>query len=188
MTPPNVPIQRSYRRHQQPGWPGTKAKPNTPCEFILAKIGVPSAGTNANVKPKPGDGLVYDATNNDFRLPADTEAGKVAVIGMIVVDAGTVQGSLSSIPSGANSDTEVTYSDGDHVKVGIMGTFFAIAGEAMEFGDLVAYDTGERKWMKIAPAAAAAADDYPRNPALCVSPQAVAADGLVEIRFSGPTR
>ena len=142
-----APIQRAYRRHQQPGWPGSIAKPGTPSEFVLAKIGVPTNGT----APKPGDGLAYSATNDDWRLPADTQAGRVSVMGMIIYDAGTIQGSLASPATGANSDTEVTYADGDHVKVGIMGTFYAIANEAMEFGDAVAFDSGEQEVGEVHP-------------------------------------
>ncbi len=83
-----APIQTSYRRHQQPGWPGSKAKPGAPMEFVTGPVGVPSNGT----KPKPGYGVYHDTTNKDFRVATSPDQSLI-VAGIVVYDAGTVQDS-----------------------------------------------------------------------------------------------
>ena len=146
----SAPIQSSYGRHQQAGWPGSKAKPGAPMEFVTGPVGVPTNGT----KPKPGYGVYYNKTNKDFRVPTSLDQS-LLVEGIVIYDAGTVQGSQSTPSTGANSDTLVAYEHGRVVKIGIFGTFFAVAGEALEFGDLVVFDHGtDKDWIKHARAIA----------------------------------
>ena len=140
-----APIQSSYGRHQQPGWPGSKAKPGAPMEFVTGPVGVPTNGT----KPKPGYGVYYNKTNKDFRVPT-TRDQALLVEGIVIYDAGTVQGSKSTPSTDVNSDTLVEYEHGRVVKIGIFGTFFAVAGGALEFGDLVVFDHGvDKDWIKL---------------------------------------
>ena len=211
-----IPIQTIYRRYQQEGWPGQFSKPSTPTECVLGPLHVPAGGSN----PRPGYGVLYDAAEDAFRLPANA-AERTLVMGMIIFESGTV-GSVASSRIGANSDVFVEYEDGDYVKIAILGTAYAIAGEGLEFGDAVVFDESEGKWNILASVATpivteitdvspdpdvahvdggviAAGDlvqvdtvqsvaSLSRNPAIVVSPKAISADGLVEIRFSGPTR
>lgn len=200
-----APIQRQYRRYEQEGWPGALARPNEPHAFHFGLIDVPTGATRT---PRPGDPVYWDATAERYAIPT-TAVQVEAVCGILVFDSGTVQGTLDSVPSNANSDAFVEYKDNDSVKVGVMGTFYAIAGEALNYDVLVEWDIANYKWDVRATAQAAAHTaltgntvaninagltqviglvntafgDLRRKPIVNVSRQQVAADGLCELQI-----
>lgn len=136
-------IQRDYQRYQGRGLLGQCARPNVPHAYHTGKIHVPAGGT----APKPGFGVWYDQSENAYRLPT-TDAQERQVIGILSYEQGINVRQSSYI---GNTNQVLQYSDDDVVKVAVMGAFFAKAGEAMEYGDLVYFDrtAAELDWKKI---------------------------------------
>jgi len=159
-----TPIQRTFRRYEQAGWPGQLARPYAPYAYDSGVIGVPTGG----VSPMPSYPVVWHAATNRFRLPT-TDAENVSVCGILSYESGTVGSTVS--PTIENSPLGIVYSDGNIVKVGVLGTFYGIAAEAMEYGDLVEWEwrtsnptvtDGEQKWKKRAvPTVGAASPTLP---------------------------
>ncbi len=182
-------IQQRYRAHQQEGWPGALARPNEPHIYHTGTLHVPSAGR----KPRPGDAIVYDAAEDAFKLPT-TDAEDAKVCGILSYDQGVVQKSLDAVPSGVNSEAYVEYADEDIVKVGVMGTFFVIAGVALEYGQLVEWQRDDYQWDVLADLTAAGNSQANINavlaamrrcPIACVSRAPVPTGELAEIRING---
>lgn len=136
-------IQSAYRKHEQAGWPGGLVRPNEPHAFHRGKVYVPSNGR----KPQPGDPVYYDAARNAYALPTNA-ATSAQVIGIVSYDPGVVQADAGSTPSGANSDLRVEFADGAIVKVLVLGTVYAVAGEALEYGDLAEWNRTDHDWDK----------------------------------------
>ena len=97
------------------------------------------------------------------------------------------------MPAGSNSDTFVEYKDGALLKIGVMGTFFVLAGGALEYGERVRWDRAAFKWVT-RPALATDAttiagfredvmEALDELPIICVSRSPVAADALAEVRI-----
>lgn len=138
-------IQRTYRYDQQEGWPGMLARPYAPYAYDTGQIQVAMGAINI----RPGEPVVYDATANRYRLPTSTEGTEM--VGIVSYDSGTVA-TTGTFPATANSNALVEYTNDSRVKVGIMGTFYVIAGEALEYGQLVQWDasstnTTYRQWI-----------------------------------------
>ena len=176
-----APIQAGYRTHQQPGWVGDLAKPTAPWEFIMGEIHATGTDTVA-----AGTAVAYDDTENAFVAVADSDAGGLTTIGIVSFDSGSVASTKSAPGTAENSDAFVAYGDGDYAKIGIMGTFWAVAGGALEFGDAVRYDSSEVGWVAQAAPVAADIHDTARNACVCVS-HGVADGELFQVRLSGPT-
>lgn len=200
-----APIQRIYRTYEQEGWPGALARPNEPHAFHFGLINVPTGATR---KPRPGDPVYWDATEKRYAIPT-TAAQLNAVCGILVFDSGTVQGTLDTIPSNVNSDAFIEYADNAQVKVGVMGTYYALAGEALTYDQLVAWDTTDYKWdvrdaadvaghtaltdnafanintalTEVVTNVNAALGNLRRQPIVNVSRQDVAADGICELQI-----
>lgn len=188
-------IQQRFRAHQQEGWPGQLARPNEPHFFHTGTLYVPANGRN----PRPGDAVLYDASQDSFKLPT-TAAESAQICGIISYDQGTVQKSLASAPTGVNSEGYVEYKDDDIIKVGVMGTFYVIAGSAMEYGQLVQWDRADWLWDPHTRATLALTGNTAANindgvnaliaalmtcPVICVSREPVKANELAEIRING---
>ena len=172
-----TPIQTQFRVHQQPGWPGSLARPNSPYAYDIGSVNVPSAATR---NPQPGDAVYWNATANAFELAVSSTQIR-DTLGIIVYDAGTVQSTLASAPSNANSDAFIQYADGDIIKVGIMGTFYVIAGGALEYGDQVDFDSTDGQWDARTKATTIAT--LALQPIVCVSRSPIVASALAEIRI-----
>jgi len=154
-------IQSVYELYQTKGLPGQCSRPNSPHFYQTAKLG-------GSVKGRPGYGVHWDAADNNFQFPASA-ADELAVIGVASYDKGAIQKSLSSIPTGANSDQYIEYEANDVIRLGIMGFYWAVAGEAMEYGDLLYWDRTDLEWKKrgsiagTAPDVATATDGAPTD-------------------------
>lgn len=188
-------VQQRFRAHQQEGWPGQLARPNEPHFYHTGTLHVPANGRN----PRPGDALVYDASEDSFKLPSSA-AEDAQVCGILAYDQGTVQKSLASAPAGVNSEAYVEYADEAVVKVGVMGTFFVMAGAAMEYGQLVEWQRDDYLWEPHTRATLALTGNTAGNintgvnnliaalmtcPVICVSRAPVTANQLAEIRING---
>jgi len=125
-------IQRTFRRYEQAGWPGGIARPHAPYALDSGQIHIPSSGTD----PAPGYAVYWNATENQFALPT-SDAQQQLVCGILAYDGGTVGVTRTRTE---NSPLGVQYEDNDTVKVGVFGTYWGIAAEAMEYGDLVEWE------------------------------------------------
>ena len=172
-------VQKTYRRHQRAGFYGDVARPMPPCVFDLGQV---------SEAVKPGDGVLYDASDDKWRLPT-TDAERLEVAGIVSFDSAVTPNSEGAIEFAANSV----------VKVGVVGHFFAKAGEALAYGDLVVYDEGDGDWIKYSRTVedysgtvdASGISDYVREAINTLPKTTVIATtkadsgGLVELRFSG---
>ena len=188
-------FQINYDIYQQAGWPGQQARPGEPYAYDTGVLHVPAAATR---NPRPGDAVYWDETENAYAIPT-TAAEVSSVVGLISYDASTLQSSLSAVPSGANSDAFIEYKDGAVVKVAVMGTFYAQAGSAMEYGEMIDWDTADFLWdprtqageigsgvstvTALRTAVNSLISGLARLPIVCVSPEPVAANGVAEVRL-----
>ena len=135
-----TPVQSNYERYAQLGYPGDLARPEEPHAFHEGVFHVSSGST----RPRPGYAVYYNESENAFSLPGAAHLNLVC--GVASFDPGLVAG-RGSIPSGANSDSFIEFSDGDPAKVGVFGSFWGIAGEDMEYGDRLTFGTSpSSKW------------------------------------------
>ena len=185
-------VQVQYDINPQIGYPGGLAEPERPYAFTNGIINVPSAATR---KPRPGDGVFYDQSENRWAVPtSDAEARLVR--GILSYRLDTVQSVLSATPAGANSNSYIEYDDNDPVRIGIFGTFFIVAGEALEYDDRLIWDRTDGKWNVVASPVVAGADlnavigsvntalqSLGRVPIECVSPAEVADNGIALARI-----
>ncbi len=148
-------LQRQYDVRQRRGLLGQCARPNVPNVYHPGKIHVPANGT----PPKPGMGVWYDEAQDAYRLPTN-DVEQRQVIGMLSYEQGvnTRQSSYTG-----NTNQVLQYADGDVVKVAVLGAFFACAGEALKYGDLVYFDrnAAELDWKVVNSLTQAAAPATP---------------------------
>lgn len=198
-------FQSAYGRYPGKGYPGTVALPNIPHIIHPGKLHVPTGATR---KPRPGDALYYDATQNEWAIP--TNAAELRqVTGVLHYDPGTIAMRGSSAPSGSNSPSFVEYSDEAPIWVGLLGAFYVIAGEGLEIEDHMIWDVASYKWDKRPDYAATAVANLANNqvatintaknaivaaiqhaveyisvkPFICMSEAPVAADGLAIVKI-----
>ena len=171
-------IQDVYALYQGRGYPGQLARPNAPYAFQQGTAGVVT-GTSL----RSGYGVKYDQTNNDFRLPT-SDADALEVIGIASYDMGAIQSSLTATPDGENSDQVIEIRDNRPIRVGLEGWFWAIAGGALEFGDILRYDPDDENWRKIT--TPTAISGLPRLVASCAE-FSVPSGELFQMRLSGVT-
>ena len=176
-------IQGRYDRHQPPGFHGMIARANEACAIDTGQAQVPSAGANRGIRP--GDVVYYDSGNNGFALPTNA-AQLLLPAGIVLHDQGVVASNLTSVPSGANSDTFIQYDDGDFIKVASMGVVWAIVGSNVEYDDLVNWNLADGNLQLIGDPTAFA--NVPRRLFQVVSPTAVTSGGLAQIRITPRVR
>ena len=190
-------VQSVYNTYPDLGYPGDIARPSEPHAFDTGLAQVPSNGR----KPRPGDAVYYDRSANGFAVPT-SDPQRAAVVGIVSFDPGVVQSTAASTPSGSNTDKFIEYDDGDELKVVVFGVVWVEAGSAMEYGQLVQQDTyssPDYLWdpyttdLTIEAATSVAdlrtevvalADSFRSKTFTCVSPAAVAANGLAQVRIS----
>ena len=160
-------VQSSYSIYPERGFPGSLARPSEPHALDGGGAYVPAAATR---KPRPGDAVYYDTTNNGFAIPT-TAAQLLLVSGILSYRADTVQTTASI----------VEFSNGDEVEVAIFGTFWVVAGSAMEYGQIIGWDLTDFAWDPDARVTTVAT--IVPNPIVCVSRTAVAAAGIAEARI-----
>ena len=125
-------FQLNYQIYQQGLWPGMIAAPKAPYHIIQGRAQVPSSGR----KPRPGDSLYYDTTNEGWAFPTSA-AQRILVRGICVYDAATVPDTLASVPSNANSDKFIQYDDGMILKVCLHGIVAVTAGAGIDPFEIV---------------------------------------------------
>jgi uncharacterized protein (UPF0264 family) len=96
-----------------------------------------------------------------------------STVGIVLYDEGTV----------ASATGTVTYADGDRIRIGVYGSFYAQSSEALEYGDILVWDTTNNDgWVKHT--VVADFSNSIKNPGYCAE-VAVADANLFIIRFFG---
>ena len=123
-------IQANYSQYPDHGYPGLCALPDQP---TIIERGILS-GTAS-----PGDALWFDptGTNGAWKKVTASEVDEPTAI--LSYDQSAVQ----------NSSDQVSFSDGDEIKVGIMGAFWATAGGPIKYGMRVKFDLTDSRWVAI---------------------------------------
>lgn len=134
-------IQVNYQIYQQRFFVGQMPYAKAPYHIIKGPAQVPANGR----KPRPGDTVYWDATNDGFAAVASA-ANQADARGIVVYDAAEVQSMLSSVPSGANSDLFIEYDDGDTMKICLFGHVAVVAGAAVEREAGIVQDTTDRQY------------------------------------------
>ena len=169
-------IQLSSGTYPSRGMPGELARPGEPYAMDFLPAQVPVSGR----KPRPGDGVYWDATNNGAAV-ASTAAQGLLVVGIVHFDLSKVQSKLSAVPSGSDSAQFIEYDDGVFMPVITIGAVYVRAGSACEYGDLMRFQEDDYKWDADNPSSFA---ELFKRSIECIS--VVGADaGLIEVRING---
>ena len=124
-------VQSSYQTYPDVGFPGQIAQGSGPYFIEEGPLYVPSGGR----KPRPGDALCWDSTQNAFKIPTDNaESGRV--LGILSYRVDTV----------ANAASILEYEDGDSIQICVFGTLFVKAGGAVEYGDRIEWNRSDYDW------------------------------------------
>ena len=123
-------VQQNYEQYPEHGYPGLVARPEEPCTVELGILGTSSISRAA----APGAGLFWDRANEVWRIPQSGAEDR------------TVTGLLSYDQSKVQKDEVVEIAVGDEIQVGIMGVFWATAGEALKRGDRVIFNASAGNW------------------------------------------
>ena len=168
-------IQTNYSINPGIGTPGVLVRPTSPHAMDSGQIRVPTSGRN----PQPGDAIYYDRTNNRFALPIDDATNRL-VCGILGYRFDTIQ----------EDDQTIQFDNDDFVQIFTMGTVWVRAGDAVEWGDLLRWQTDDYKWNAHTRATLSTSDTYTdaavnaviadlgRYPIVCVSPEPVADEGI----------
>ena len=127
------PIQGTHRYYHRRGFYGDLARQHEVPIYDSLK----SVDSNTIY---PGEGVIYDIGEDGVRVPSGTRESR-GVIGIVSYD----QNRLPENATGTNQ--KIGYDTGDIVKVGIRGTFWAKAGEDVEYGMQLGYDTTNDEWV-----------------------------------------
>ena len=169
-------IQLSSNTYPNRGFPGELSRPGEPYAIDFLPAQVPASGR----KPRPGDGVYWNATANGA-ASASSAAQELLVLGIVHYDLSKVQDKLSAVPSGSDSAQYIEYEDGEFMPVIIHGSVYVRAGGACEYGNLMRFQEDDYKWDADNPSSYA---ETFRRSIECIS--LVGADeGLIEVRLSG---
>lgn len=121
-------LQRTYDINPDLGFPGALARPSEPHSTGSGIIAVGGTG-HSSVTPRPGDAIYYDRASGAFRLP-NTDANFQDTCAILGYRADQV----------ADADSRVSFVDGDEIQFFTLGTVWVLAGQAMQYGDLLHWD------------------------------------------------
>jgi len=162
-------LQTSYAKRLQKGLPGMLARPNAPHDYDLAQI---------NEEMEPGMGAYYSASDDKWVLP--TSSTRELVTHIVSYDPTSFNSDISAPTT--NNLTEVVFDADAIVKMGAFGSFFAVAGEALENADQVVYNETTEKWIKYDPVSG---DQRVKSFEVYMDPGKTAVeDDIIEIRVS----
>ena len=124
--------QNSYEDKPGRGYAGQIAKPNAPYD---ASAGWAQVGSGER-KPRPGDAVIWDATNNRFKCPANTDDGRRDTVGIVVF-------STTAIARGADTQV-VEYNHGNAMTVLRYGYIYVRVNSttAIEYGTRMKWNQG----------------------------------------------
>ena len=140
-----MPIQTQFEINPQVGYVGALARDTEPFAIDQLVAQVPASGRN----PRPGDAVYWDSTNDGAAVPTSANLNET-VFGIVTYFPGVVANVLSSTPSGANSASFIEYEDGASMPVIVMGTVWLLAGGALEYGNILRWNTSNFDWETVA--------------------------------------
>ena len=168
-------LQQDYSYHQQIGQVGGLARPSAPWDMDRGAAGV---------ELLPGDGVYYDAGNDNWIKPV-SDATRKLVTHIVSFNANSFNFDITSPTT--NNASKVVFAIGAIVPLASFGSFFVMAGETVEVGDAAVYNESTGKWIKYSPASATANDLRKVPFQFYVDPGATVADGeLVEVKIPTP--
>lgn len=163
-----APIQTNFNKYQQAGFVGTISRP-------MENVIWDDKG-KAAVELTPGDGVLFDRTNKNWKLPT-TDAEELQVTRIVGMDVATVQ---STVSGGDNSDQGVVFAAGTMVRLLAKGVMWVqLTNAAVVKGDQLQYDRATGFWKRYNPSAGTIADFRTK---LFIAESDGAANGLVECR------
>ena len=86
--------------------------------------------------PRPGDALYYDTTEDQWAIPTSRRRSRCSRAGILSYRADTVQ----------NASSILEFADEAEIEVATMGVWWAVAGSAMEYDAIVAWDRADFQW------------------------------------------
>ena len=152
------PVQLNYAINPERGFVGAPARDNEPLIIDQVPAQVPSSGR----KPRPGDQVYWDATNNGAAAVTSADQQELA-LGIVTYFPGVIAKRLASVPSGANSDTYIEYEDGALMPVVRVGSIWLLAGSALEYGDTIVQHASDRDWVKAGSTSQGGVEGQPSN-------------------------
>lgn len=168
-------IQQDYTYHQQIGQVGGCARPSAPWDLDRGAAGV---------ELLPGDGVYYDAPNDNWIKPVDAATRK-RVTHIVSFNANSFNFDIAS--PATNNVSKVVFAIDEIVPLAAFGSFFVMAGETVEVGDPAIYNEATGKWIKYVPASGTANDLRKVPFQFYVDPKATVADGeIVEVKIPSP--
>ena len=144
------------------GYPGSISRPGSP---NAQDLGVVSEVV------EPGWGVIYDSGTNKYRLPTNA-ADRLNVTAVVMSDAG-------SPPSADGTKVEIPADS--VVRLGVAGSYWLCAGEALETNDLVVFNQTNKNWGKLASPTTVAGTQK----ASMYAVSSAASGELVEVKLSG---
>ena len=129
-------VQTTYDINPGPGFAGGLAEPSAPHFIDSGVLHVPAGVTRF---PTAGDAVYWDTTENAFAVPTSA-AQSILATGILTYRQDTVQ-----TQAGATE-----FVDGAEIEVGIFGSFWVIAGGAVEWGNQLQWDRTDYKWDALA--------------------------------------
>ena len=172
-------VQTTTNTYPGVGLPGEISRPNEPIRIERLPVYVPASGR----KPRPGDAVYWNGTNDAVAAPTSA-AQQLLAIGIVHFEQNRVQGKLTAVPSGADTDTFIQYEDGELAPIVMMGTVYVRAGGACEFHDLMRWQHGDHKWNADSPAHPPTLAELYQRPIECVS-RSGADEDLIEVNVGG---
>ena len=172
-------VQTTTNTYPGRGLPGEISRAHEDTAIDRLPVHVPASGR----KPRPGDGVYWDATENAVATVV-TAANKPNVIGIVHYEQNRVQDTLASVPSGADTATFIEYEDGEFAPIIRVGTVFVRAGGNCEYSNLMEPQNDDYKWDAANPTAYAS---LKKASVECVAVSGANND-LIEVRINGRVR
>ena len=164
-------LQKDYAKHLQRGQVGSNARPSAPWDVDRGIAGV---------ELKPGEGVYYDPTGNNWIKPVSAETRKL-VTHIVSFNSNSFNTDIGS-PS-TNNISEIIFAIGAVMPLAVLGSFFVLAGETVETGDAAIFNETTGKWIKYSPIGSSA-DLRKKAFEFYLDPGATAGDGeIVEVRI-----
>ena len=127
-------IQTETTINPEIGDVGNIAEPNAPTLIDSGVIHVPTSAR----KPRPGDPLLYDNTENAWKIPtSDAEFRAVTAI-------------LTYRQDRVATERMVEFADGAEIEFCLVGSIWLLAGEAIERSSLITWDRATFRWDALA--------------------------------------
>ena len=125
-------VQNVFNINPEVGFIGQCSRPGSPKTSEAGILFVPTAATRF---PRPGDALLWDTTNDAWRVPVNA-AQSLLVTALFTYRVDVVQA----------EDSTLTFRSGAQIEVATQGFYFVRAGGAIEPTSIVHWDRADYKY------------------------------------------